>query len=129
MSEPPEEKIASDVLDFAYRVHTELGPGLLESAYQKVLVYLLVKQGYEVETEVPIPVHFDGIDHGTGYRADIVVNGKVLIELKSVEELSRLHFKQVITYLKLANLRLGLLINFNAEHLKGNIRRVVNGLK
>lgn len=128
MGRVPEDVLAKDVIDCAYRIHNELGPGLLESAYRTVLVYLLTKLGHRVETEVSIPITFDGINHGAGYRADLIVNGILLVELKSVEELSKLHYKQVITYLKLAKLRLGLLFNFNCEHLKGNIRRVVNGL-
>lgn len=128
MARAPEDSIATDVVDCAYRIHKELGPGPLESAYQTVLVYLLIQKGYKVETEVPIAVSFDGIKHGVGYKADIVVNGILQIELKSVEELTKLHFKQVITYLKLSSIRLGLLINFNCERIKENIRRVANGL-
>ncbi len=128
MATTEEDRIAREVINRAYRIHSELGPGLLESAYRTVLVYLLIKQGFAVESEVSIPVKFDGMQHGAGYRADVIVNGVVLIELKSVDELGKIHFKQVITYLKLSGLRLGLLINFNCEHLKGNIRRVVNGL-
>ena len=124
----PEDRIAADVVETAYRIHSELGPGLLESAYQRVLVYLLQKRGYSVETEVSVPVVFDGLRIATGFRADLIVDGLVIIELKSVKQIERVHLKQLLTYVRLANKRLGLLINFGAAELKDQIRRVVCGL-
>ncbi len=108
------------------KIHQSLGPGLLESVYQRVLAYELRKAGLAVETEVPIPVEWDGHIIDESFRADLIVNGKVLIELKSIENLQPVHKKQTLTYLKLANLRLGLLINFGSHLLKDGIHRIVN---
>ena len=124
-----ENEIASVCVDAIYEVYKRLGPGLLESIYQKVLLYELKKRGLEAVSELNIPIHYDGLDFGTDLRADIVVCNKVILELKSVQELKDLHFKQTLTYLRLTGMRLGLLVNFNCVRLKdGNIRRIVNNL-
>ena len=116
-------------MDAIYEVYKRLGPGLLESIYQKVLLYELKKRGLEAVSELNIPIHYDGLDVGTDLRADIVVGNKVILELKSVQELKDIHFKQTLTYLRLTGMRLGLLVNFNCVRLKeGNIRRIVNNL-
>ena len=124
-----ENEIASVCVDAKYEVYKRLGPGLLESIYQKVLLYELKKRGLEAVSELNIPIHYDGLDFGTDLRADIVVGNKVILELKSVQELKDIHFKQTLTYLRLTGMRLGLLVNFNCVRLKdGNIRRIVNNL-
>ena len=124
-----ENEIASVCVDAIYEVYKRLGPGLLESIYQKVLLYELKKRGLEAVSELNIPIHYDGLDFGTDLRADIVVGNKVILELKSVQELKEIHFKQTLTYLRLPGMKLGLLVNFNCVRLKdGNIRRIVNNL-
>ena len=124
-----ENEIASVCVDAIYEVYKRLGPGLLESIYQKVLLYELKKRGLEAVSELNIPIHYDGLDFGTDSRADIVVGNKVILELKSVQELKDIHFKQTLTYLRLTGMKLGLLVNFNCVWLKdGNIRRIVNNL-
>ena len=124
-----ENEIASVCVDAIYEVYKRLGPGLLESIYQKVLLYELKKRGLEAVSELNIPIHYDGLDFGTDLRAEIVVGNKVILELKSVQELKDIHFKQTLTYLRLTGMRLGLLVNFNCVRLKdGNIRRIVNNL-
>ena len=116
-------------MDAIYEVYKRLGPGLLESIYQKVLLYELKKRGLEAVSELNIPIHYDGLDFGTDLRADIVVGNKVILELKSVQELKDIHFKQTLTYLRLTGMKLGLLVYFNCVRLKdGNIRRIVNNL-
>ena len=124
-----ENEIASICVDSIFAVYKELGPGLLESIYQKVLLYELKKRGLEAVSELQIPIHYDGLVFGTELRADIVVDNKVILELKSVKELKDIHFKQTLTYLRLTGIKLGLLVNFNCTRLKdGNIRRIVNNL-
>ena len=124
-----ENEIASICIDAIYEVYKGLGPGLLESVYQKVLLYELRKRELEAVQELKIPIHYDGREFGTDLRADIVVGNKVILELKSVQELKDIHFKQTLTYLRLTGIKLGLLVNFNCERLKdGNIRRIVNNL-
>ncbi len=124
-----ENEIAKIVVDVAYTVHMALGPGLLESVYHRALAYELKKRELFVETEVSIPITYDGIQLGEGFRADIIVESKVIIELKSVENIARVHKKQLITYLRLADKRLGLLINFGAPLIKDGITRIVNNLE
>jgi GxxExxY protein len=104
------------------------GPGLLESVYHKILAHELKKRGLNVDTEVEQPVLYEGIQFEFGFRMDIVVENKVIVEVKSVEELHPVHFKQLLTYLKLSKMKLGYLINFNEELIKDGIHRVVNGL-
>lgn len=123
-----ENEIATVVLDCAFKVHKELGPGLLEGGYELCLFYELAKTGLLVERQKPIPLIYDNVNMGTGYHADLIIENKVLVELKSVEALKHIHLAQVITYLKLSNYKLGLLINFNTELLKYGIKRVANGM-
>lgn len=111
-----------------FEVYNALGPGLLESVYQRALAYELLEQQIDIQTEVGIPVHYKDQKMDLGFRMDILVNRKVLIELKSVEQLHKVHHKQVITYLKLTNLKLGLLVNFNADDISDSIFRKVNNL-
>ena len=111
-----------------FKVYKTLGPGLLESVYEVVLSYELKKQGLNVKCQVPLPVVYDGLRLEGGFRIDILVNNQVLIELKSTEGLSEVHHKQVITYLKLSGIKLGLLVNFNTTDVAKSIFRKVNGL-
>ncbi|MEN4011683.1 MAG: GxxExxY protein [Chloroflexota bacterium] len=124
-----ENEIARIVVDAAYKIHTRIGPGLLESAYQALMVHELRQRGLQVGCEIPMPVHYEGITLEVGYRADIIVEDKVILELKSVEQLAAVHKKQLLTYLRLADRRLGLLINFGVPLIKDGITRIVNGLK
>lgn len=121
------EEYTHRLLACAYTVHSLLGPGLLESIYEKALMYELTQKGFKVERQVPIKVLYKGIELGEVYRIDLLVDGKVIIEIKSVGELSPVHFKQLMTYLKLQNLRYGYLINFDVTMLKDGIHRVLNG--
>ncbi|MEM7143634.1 MAG: GxxExxY protein [Verrucomicrobiota bacterium] len=116
------------IIDHSITIHRALGPGLLESVYQRILAYELRNAGLTVETEVSIPVEWDGQIIDDSFRADMIINGQVLIELKSAERTLPVHQKQTLTYLKLANLNLGLLINFGAVLLKNGIHRIVNEL-
>jgi len=125
---PPEDEIAREIVDAAFKVHTMLGPGLLESVYQAVLAYELERRGLRVRREVPIGVVYDDLRFDVGFRADLLVNDLVIVELKSVEQVVPVHKKQALTYVKLANLRLGLLINFGAPRIKDGITRLANGL-
>ncbi len=124
-----ENEIATQVVDAAYQVHTRLGPGLLESVYEVALAYELKKRGLEVVRQEPIPIQYDSIKFDEGFKADVIVDDKVILELKSVEKIVPVHKKQLLTYLRLADKRLGLLINFGAELIKDGISRVVNGLE
>lgn len=124
-----ENEISKVIVNCAYKVHTSLGPGLLESVYEKVLAYEIEKHELRVERQVPMRIHYEDIVFDEGYRADLIVDNKVIIELKSVEILARVHYKQLLTYLRLADKRLGLLINFNEALIKDGIHRIVNGLK
>ena len=123
-----ENEIASIVVDAALKIHKTLGPGLLESVYQAVLDFELQKRGLRVTQQVGFPVHYEGIKLELGFRVDLIVGDKVIIEIKSVETLALVHKKQLLTYLRLMNLRLGLLINFNMELIKDGIHRVANRL-
>jgi GxxExxY protein len=116
------------ILDSAFRVHSALGPGLFEHVYEVILAHELRKQNLEVARQVPIPIVYDGIEFEEGYRADLIVERSIIVELKSVEELLPVHWKQLFTQLKLKDFRLGLLINFGDEHLKNGIRRIANKL-
>lgn len=111
-----------------FDVYNYFGPGLLESVYQKALRESLLRKGCNVLTEQPIEVEYFGHSLGLGFRADIVVNGKVIVEVKSVECLRDVHYKQLLTYLRLTDIRLGLLVNFNSDKIESNITRVVNNL-
>ena len=120
-------ELSETIVDAALQVHRGLGPGLLESVYEVVLADTLRDRGLLVERQKPIPIRYAGKVFEEGFRADLVVDGKALVELKSVESLARAHKKQVLTYLKLAGIPLGLLINFGGEKLRGNISRLVVG--
>lgn len=123
-----ENELAKIAVDAALKVHKALGPGLLESVYQSVFAYELRQQGLKVETEVSIPVVYGRVQIETAFCADLIVDQCLLIELKSVEQVNPIHKKQLLTYLRLSELKLGLLINFNEELIKNGIHRVVNGL-
>ncbi len=123
-----ENDISKIIVDITFLIYKRLGPGLLESVYQAVFVYELRLIGLEVQTEVAIPVIWKDMKLDQGFRADIIVNNKVIIELKSVEKLLPVHPKQLRTYLRLTGMRLGMLINFNEDKLTDGIKRVVNGL-
>jgi GxxExxY protein len=123
-----ENEIAKRILDGAFIVHTKLGPGVFESVYEVALAYELQKTGLTVERQKPMSILYDGIRFQEAFRADLVINGKVIVELKSVEAVAPVHAKQLLTQLRLSGLKLGLLINFGAAHLKNGIKRVVNGL-
>ena len=120
------EKIATDVVDVSMKLHMALGPGLLESVYTVMSAKKLEDRGYRVEREKVVPVELDGVKFEMGFRADIVINDCFIVELKSVEKLAPVHGKQLLTYLKLTNYRLGLLINFGEPFLKDGIKRVAN---
>jgi GxxExxY protein len=123
-----ENEIAKIIVNAAYKIHVQTGPGLLESAYEAMLVYELRKRGLEVSPQVSIPVVYEEVQLDIGYRVDLIVENKVLVELKSVENVIPVHKKQLLTYLRMADKRLGLLINFGALRIKTGISRVVNGL-
>ncbi|MFA6563717.1 MAG: GxxExxY protein [Verrucomicrobiia bacterium] len=120
------EKMATAVVDAAFEVHTELGPGLLETAYESCFAHELALRGIAYQRQLPVPLNYKGKLIEVGFRADIVVGGKLLIELKAVEQLAPVHKAQVVTYLKLMRLPLGLLINFNEVLIKNGIRRILN---
>ena len=122
-----ENEIARQILDAAFAVHTKLGPGLLESVYEVVLAYELQKRGLTAERQKAMPIVYDSIRFDEAFRSDLVVDGKVIAELKSVDVLLPVHGKQLLTQLRLSGLKLGLLINFGEAHLKNGIRRVING--
>ncbi len=122
-----ENELSNKVIGLALEVHKALGPGLLESAYQECLNYKIVQSGLFVEKEKPMPLTFEGVKLDCGYRMDLLVENKLVIEIKSVEALNDVHLAQTLTYLKLGNFRLGLLINFNVVLLKQGIKRVING--
>ena len=123
-----ENEISKIIVDCAYQIHTKLGPGLLESVYETVLARLLERRGLSVARQVPIPIRFEDMEFDEGFRADLIVNGKVIVELKSVEKTAPVHRKQVVTYIRLADKQLGLLINFGEALIKDGITRLVNGL-
>ncbi len=122
-----ENEISNKVIGLAIEVHSALGPGLLESAYQECLYYKIGKAGLVVEKEKPMPLFFEEVKLECGYRIDILVENKLVIEVKSVEALNEVHLAQTLTYMKLGNYKLGLLINFNVAFLKNGIKRVING--
>jgi GxxExxY protein len=123
-----ENELSRCILDLSFRIHSALGPGLLESVYEEVLAHELYRAGIAFERQVEIPISYDSIRLDVGFRADIIVEKKVIIELKSIESIKSVHHKQLLTYLKLSSLKLGLLINFNIESLKDGIVRIVNKL-
>ena len=123
-----ENDIASTVVNLAYQIHTELGPGLFESVYEAILFYELTQQGFKVDRQKCIPVHWKEINLDLGFRSDLIVENKVLIEVKSIEAMAPVHKKQVLTYIRLTGIKLGLLINFNEALIKEGITRIANGL-
>jgi len=124
----PENVISQKVIGLAMNIHSVLGPGLLESAYRECLFYDIREAGMSVLKELPMPIIYKEVQLDHGYRIDLLVENKVVIELKTVDSLQDVHFAQVLTYLKLGHYKLGLLINFNVSSLKDGLRRVVNGL-
>ena len=121
-------EITHEIIDAAYKVHSTLGPGLLESLYESALAWELEKKGLSFTRQQPIPVIYKSTPLGTGFNADLIVEDQIIIELKSVESLSTVHKRQLLTYLKLADKRLGLLINFNVDLIKNGIARIANNL-
>ncbi|MDK2955837.1 MAG: hypothetical protein PWQ57_1333 [Desulfovibrionales bacterium] len=120
------EEVASIVVDTALQLHRDLGPGLLESVYEAVLAMMLEKRGLKVERQKPVPIAYQGIEINEGFRLDLLVDDQLIVELKSVEQVHPVHPKQLLTYLRLMNLPLGLLINFGSPLLKDGLQRVVN---
>ena len=123
-----ENEIATIIVDACYKVHTTLGPGLLESVYESILAHECEKRGLKVVRQQAILLLYEGLRFDEGFRADLVVDGKVIIELKSVEKVAAVHKKQLLTYLRLTNMKLGLLINFGENLIKDGITRVANGM-
>jgi GxxExxY protein len=122
-----EEEISKIVFECALRVHKVLGPGLLESAYEECLFYELKKTNLKVEKQKPLPLIYEEVNLEVGYRIDIIIEDKFIVEVKSVESLNDVHLAQLLTYLKLSDCKLGLLINFNVKLLKDGVRRIING--
>lgn len=123
-----ENEISKHIISSAIKIHRELGPGLLESVYEATLAHELKQSGLDVLQQVAVPLVYKDIEMNIGYRLDMLIEGKVLVELKSVENLAPVHFAQTLTYLRLSGIKLGLLINFNVALLKDGLHRVVNGL-
>jgi GxxExxY protein len=124
-----ENQIAAVVVDAAYHVHKKLGPGLLESVYEVTLAHELRKRGLRVDRQVPVAIHYDDLVFEEGFRADLIIENKFIVELKAVETMPTVAPKQLLTYLRLRDCRLGLLINFNEAQIKNGITRIVNGLE
>jgi len=123
-----ENELSKIIVNTAFEIHQALGPGLLESVYEEIMFYELTNQGLMVDRQKAIPVYWKGIKMDVGFRADLIVENKVIIELKSVEMVASVHFKQTLTYLRLMGLKLGLLINFNEALIKDGITRIANKL-
>ena len=123
-----ENEISKIVVDICFRIHKQYGPGLFESVYEEIFCYELNKKGLKFKRQHPVPLIHEEIKMEIGFRADVVVEDKLIVELKSVEALADIHYKQVLTYLKLTNIKLGLLVNFNVPLVKDGIHRVVNNL-
>jgi GxxExxY protein len=122
------DDITGEIVDASIRLHQDLGPGLLESVYEAILSKVLTRRGLTVERQKPICFEYDGISFDDGFRVDLLVEGRVVVELKSVEKVAPVHSKQLLTYLRLMNLPVGLLINFGAATLKEGLHRIVNNL-
>ena len=122
-----ENEIGKIVVDAAIAVHRALGPGLLETVYEVVLSHELQKRGFHVDRQVSVPIEYDGMHFDEGFRTDIIVEGKVILELKSVESITNAHKKQVLTYLRLTGMKLGYLLNFGEALMKDGISRIING--
>ncbi|SRR5574344_340538 len=123
-----ENDISYQIRGAIFNVYNTLGPGLLENIYEAALIYELKKRGCKVESQVPVAVKYDGVLLNVNFRIDLLVNDKVILELKSVEDVKDIHLKQILTYLKLTHIKLGLLVNFNTDKIQTSIFRVVNGL-
>ena len=123
-----ENEIAKEIVDAAFKIHKSIGPGLLESVYEVILSHELINRGLKTDRQQSIPIEYNGVKFDQGFRADLVVENKVIVELKSVENIQPVHKKQLLTYLRLADMRLGLLINFGSALLKDGVSRVVNKL-
>lgn len=123
-----ENQIAKEIVDSAYKIHRAIGPGILESAYEAMMIFELQKRGLAVSAQVPVPVVYESVCLEIGFRADLVVEDLVIVELKSIEKTAPIHKKQLTTYLRLTGKRLGLLINFGEELIKDGITRIANGL-
>ncbi len=128
IAELTEDEISNLVINSAIKVHKSIGPGLLESAYEACLFYELNKLNLDVRKQVPLPLQYEGVFIDCAYRADITVNNKVIIEIKAIKKLDDIHFSQLLSYLKISKMKLGLLINFNETTLIQGLKRVVNGL-
>lgn len=128
MARSRENELAEIVVNASFQIHRTLGPGLLESAYEAILVHELQKRGLSVAVQVPVPVIYESVRLDAGFRADLIVEDSVIVELKSLEKIAPVHKKQLTTYLKLSGKRLGLLINFGEELIKDGITRIVNGM-
>jgi GxxExxY protein len=124
-----ENEIAKEIVDAAFKVQSRLGPGLLESVYEVVLAYELRKRGLNVVRQLPVPIVYEDVQFEEGFRLDLLVEDKVIVEIKSIEKISGVDKKQLLTHLRLMNKRLGLLINFNVELIKDGVSRIVNGLE
>lgn len=118
--------ITGEIIDASIKIHSTLGPGLFESVYEEVLFYELSKKGFYLQRQVLIPVNYDNLKMDIGFRADLIVEDSVIVEIKSIETIAPVHKKQVLTYLRLTNLKIGLLLNFNEELLKNGITRLFN---
>ncbi len=123
-----ENELAKDIVNLSFKIHNALGPGLFESVYEEIICYELHKVNYHFLQQRALPVVYESIQLDVGFRADIVVENKLIIEIKSVEALAPVHSKQLLTYLRLSHIKLGLLINFNVVLIKDGIHRIVNGL-
>ena len=119
------ERIFKVILDSAYKVHTALGPGLFESAYEECLCYELKQSGLSLKRQSPLPLVYREIKLEAGYRVDLMVENKIIVEIKSIESFTEIHMAQILTYLKLSDCKLGLLVNFNVKHLKNGLKRVI----
>jgi len=124
-----ENQIATTIVDTAYHIHADIGPGLFETVYERIMEVELTKRGLTVLRQEPIPIVYEGVHFKSGFRCDLLVQSKVIVEVKSIDAIHPVHRKQVITYLRFADMRLGLLINFNVALIKDGIVRLVNGLK
>ncbi|MGI9650372.1 GxxExxY protein [Chryseobacterium sp. RLHN22] len=122
-----ENEISRIVYESGYLIHKSLGPGLLESVYEECMFYELKKEGLFVEKQKPMPLIYDGIKMDVGYRLDLLIESKFVLEIKSIEGLNDIHLAQILTYLRLSNCKLGMLINFNTLHFKNGVKRVING--
>jgi GxxExxY protein len=123
-----ENELSYIIRGIAFKVYNKLGPGLLESVYERAMIYEISKLGILVESQIPVPMNYEDLQFGVAFRLDILVDEKVILEIKSVEQLLPVHHKQLLTYLKLLNKKLGLLINFNSSSMDKSIIRIVNGL-